>query len=107
MYKIHGPSHLWEGLEACTYDPSCLHGLNYGQLSHRILLNKPNQTLCQHEPNQAWITFTLYGHRLELVWCTAFPVHVVNAHAICLSRLEQRCCLVYDFTLGKPDVICV
>ena len=85
MNKIHGPAHTWEGLEACTYGPSGLHGLQYGQLK---LHNFGEQTRPNPVPEQAGssrITFTLYGHRFQVVWCTVFPLHVIT----CMQYVRQ------------------
>jgi hypothetical protein len=75
---MHGPSHTCEGLEACTCGPSGIHRLKYAQL-------KPHNCGEQTRPNpmpergeSSRITFTLYGHRVQVVWCTAFPLHVVT-----------------------------
>ena len=46
MNTIHEPAHDWEGLEACTYGPSSLHGLKFQQLNHQ----KSNE---QTRPNLA------------------------------------------------------
>ena len=77
MYIIHGTSHTWEGLEACIHGSSGLHGLKYGQLKP---CNCGEQTRPNPMPERAessQISFTMYGHRLQVVWCTAFPLHVV------------------------------
>ena len=98
MYKIRGPSHTCEGLEACTYDPSGILGLKYGQLDPNGIHGlkhgqlKPHNCGEQTRPNpvpergeSSRITFTLYGHRVQVVWCTTFPLHVVT----CMQYVRQ------------------
>ena len=103
MYKIHGLSHTWEGLEACTYGPSCIHWLKYGQL-------KPHSCGEQITPKPRARTRRIRPDHIYLVWAQSssgvvysIPIACGNLYAVCSSRLEQRCCLLYDVTLGKAD----
>ena len=97
---IYGPAHTWEGLQACTYGLSGLHGLQYKQLKPH---NSGEQIRPKPVPEQAGssrITFTLYGLRFQLVWCTVFPWYVAE---ICLSRLEMLFALGAQF--GEIDCL--
>ena len=75
MYQKHGPSHTCEGLEACTYGPNGVHGLENGQLKPHNCGEQNRQNPVPERGESSWITFTLYGH---VVWWTAFPLHVVT-----------------------------
>ena len=85
MYKIHGLSHTWEGIETCTYGPSGNHGLKYRQLKPHTCDEQTRPSPVPERGESSQITFTLYGHRVHVVWCTAFPMHV----APCMQYVPQ------------------
>ncbi len=87
--RIHEPAHTWKGLEACTYGTyGCLHGLKYGQLKQH---NFGEQSRPNLVPEQAFVY--LVWAQIQLVWCTAFPLHVVT----CMNYLCQRLSRQFQF----------
>ena len=92
MNKVYGPAHTWEGLQACTHGLSGLHGLQYKQLKPHNSGEQIRQKPVPERAGSSRITFTLYGLKFRVVWCTAFSWHV----AACMQYIRQglTCCLL-------------